>query len=160
MKKILATAIACLSIASVYAESGTFEMQTSGIYNFTTNDFGDSKYTTMSIKITGSVMKSDVSFLKVAALIGADCLGVGIIDSKGTSFSGSCMSIDADGDKFRINFARSNAPGQVNPGTQELIGLTGKFVGMTGKCTYENKQIAVNGVIHAFNLQKCTVFKY
>ena len=38
-------------------------------------------------------------------------------------------------------------------------GLTGKYVGASGKCTYENKSQVMNGVVYGINPVKCNVTK-
>jgi hypothetical protein len=159
MRKILAIAITLFSFSFAFAESGVYEFLGSGPYTFTGNDLGKSKYSVLSVKLATMTLKSDVSFFKVGSTAVSECVGVLTSDSKGNGVDGTCLVTDTDGDKFGLHFQRANNTGQVNPGTETLEGISGKYVGMTGNCTYENKSQTLNGVFYGFNSSKCTVSK-
>jgi hypothetical protein len=159
MKKIALLSLCCFFSFSAFAETGSLETISSGTYQITTNDFGDSKSSVIVTKLAGIVTKSDLSFIKAGALIVSECGGASTSDSKGSKVEGTCLSTDADGDKYKINFSRSNTIGGSNPGTQTWVGLTGKYVGMTATCTYENKSQVISAVVYGSNLNKCTVTK-
>ena len=139
MKKFIGLTCFVLGIVAAHAETGTVGKLDMGTYSITTNDFGNGKYTVITVKIPGVVSKSDISLFKPGSTIISECLGSSTSDSSGTKAEGTCLATDADGDKYKINFSRTNSTGCTNPGTQNWVGLTGKYVGMTASCTYENK---------------------
>ena len=157
MKKIL-TAIVCLiSVASAVAESGQFESVSAGTVTVATNDFGNSRYSITNTSYTGTVIKSNVSFNPVGNISVSQCLGIVTVENSMTSGSGACMASDTDGDKWRLNYVRGDSTPQSVTGTAEMIGLTGKFVNVKGPCTYEQKRLVKDGVIHVTTLLKCSV---
>ena len=159
MKKIAFFIFAFSSFCPAFAETGNIESLSQGTYQITTNDFGDSKYSVISTKLTGITLKSEVSFIKAGLLSVSECSGASVSDSKGSKVDGNCLVTDSDGHKYRVNFSRSNTIGGSNPGTQNWVGLTGKYVGVTATCTYENKSQVLNSVIYGSNLVKCNVTK-
>jgi hypothetical protein len=159
MKKVFSLLLIAFFSAFAHAETGTVESISGGFYQLTTNDFGDSKYTVLVTKLAGTNLKSDVSFIKQGTSFVAECAGSSITDTKGNKVDGTCLVTDSDGDKYKLNFSRSNAIGGNNPGVQSWVGMTGKYVGATGNCTYENKSQVLNGVVYATNAVKCSVSK-
>ena len=159
MKKILIIALAVFTVMLAHAESGTTEAFATAPIHVVTNDFGDHKYTIINIKQGGIILKSDVSWVKAGSTFVAECIGVSTSDSKGSQLDGTCLNTDADGDKYKSTFSRTNNQGQMNPGTQIYTGLTGKYLGVTGTCTYENKSQTLNSVPYGFNTVKCDVSK-
>lgn len=159
MKKILVCLVTTLGIFSAYAETGTIESLSTGTYVNTTNDFGSSKYTVITVKLAGVITKSEVSMFKSGSTSVSECLGSSTSDSTGSKVEGTCLSTDADGDKYKIVFTRTNSAGGTNPGTQSWVGLSGKYVGMTAACTYENKTQTQNATLYGYNSVKCKVTK-
>ena len=157
MKKIL-TAIVCLiSVASAVAESGQFESVSAGTVTVATNDFGNSRYSITNTSYTGTVIKSNVSFNPVGNISVSQCLGIVTVENSMTSGSGACMGSDSDGDKWRFNYVRGDSTPQSVTGTADYIGLSGKFADVKGPCTYEQKRLVKDGVIHVTSLVKCSV---
>lgn len=113
----------------------------------------------ISKKLMGTYLKSEVSFIKAGLTFVAECLGVSSSDGKTPKVEGTCLLIDADGDKYKLNFSRTNASGSSSSGIQNWIGMTGKYIGAKGSCNYENKSQIYNGAIYGINPVKCTVTK-
>ena len=157
MKKIL-TAIVCLiSVASALAESGQFETVSGGIVTATTNDYGNSKYSITNVTYSTLVIKSNVSFLPVGDISVSQCLGTITIENSMTSGVGTCTASDSDGDKWRLNYVRGGTTPQSVTGTAEMIGLTGKYANAKGSCTFDQRRLVKDGVIHITSLLKCSV---
>ncbi len=156
MRQVVIFFFAICTTLTARAESGAVESISGGLYQVTTNDFGDSKYSVFTIKLIGTTLKSDVSFIKVGSTFIAECTGVSTTDSKGPKVEGTCLVTDADGDKYKLNFARNNSS---NGGVQNWVGLSGKFVGATGNCTYEHRPQVHNGAVYGINPSKCSVTK-
>jgi hypothetical protein len=51
--------------------------------------------------------------------------------------NGSCLYVDADGDQVMVNWS-TTAP---YDGTKQIVGGTGKYVGITGKGTFDGTQL-------------------
>ena len=157
MKKIILTVIAACSVGLACAESGTYETVSAGIASITTNDFGDSKYSITNTSYTSRVINSTVSFYKVGAISVSQCLGIITVENSKTSGNGACLSSDSDGDKLRLNYVRGDSTPQSVTGTAEMIGLTGKYVNAKGSCTFDQRRLIKDGVIHLTTLLKCSV---
>ncbi|MFM7698298.1 MAG: hypothetical protein ACKO5X_06650 [Limnohabitans sp.] len=159
MKNIAFCLFFCGLAMAANAETGQVESISGGTYQITANDFGDTRNSVFTTKLAGVVLKSDVSFQKQGSTFIAECGGVSTTDSKGSRAEGTCLVTDSDGDKYKLSFLRANVIGGNNPGTQEWTGLTGKYVGASGKCTYENKSQVLNSVVYGINPVKCNVSK-
>ena len=157
MKKIILTALVACTAGLACAESGTIEIVSAGIVSTATNDFGDSKYSISNSSYTSRVINSTVSFYKVGAISVSQCLGVATVENSKTSGNGTCSSTDSDGDKVRLNYVRGDSTPQSVTGTAEMIGLTGKYVNAKGSCTYDQRSLVKDGVIHITSLLKCRV---
>ena len=55
MKKLIGLTCFVLGIVAAHAETGTVEKLDMGTYSITTNDFGNGKYTVITVKIPGVV---------------------------------------------------------------------------------------------------------
>jgi hypothetical protein len=157
MKKIILTAFVACTVGLAFAESGTYEIVSGGIASTKTNDFGDSKYSISNTSYTSRVINSTVSFYKVGAISAVQCLGIMTVENSNISGNGTCFSSDSDGDKFRLNYVRGNSTPQSVTGTAEMIGLTGKYANAKGSCTYDQRSLVKDGVIHLTSLLKCSV---
>lgn len=156
MRQIFVLFLGVFFALTVRAESGTVESISGGPYQLTTNDFGDSKHTVFTIKLIGTTLKSDVSFIRAGSTFIAECAGSSASDSKGSKVEGTCLVTDADGDKYKLNFSRANSGGG---GIQTWVGMTGKYVGAKGDCTYEHRPQVHNGTVYGINPSKCAVTK-
>lgn len=156
MKQIFILFLGVFFTLTANAESGMVESISGGPYQLTTNDFGDSKHTVFSIKLVGTTLKSDVSFIKVGSTFVAECAGSSASDSKGSKVEGTCLITDGEGDKYKLKFSRANSG---SGGVQTWEGMTGKYVGAKGECTYEHRPQAHNGTVYGINPSKCLVTK-
>ena len=89
----------------------------------------------------------------------SQCLGIVTVENTNTVGNGSCLAVDTDNDKWRLNYVRGDSTPQVGTGKAELIGLTGKYFGMKGSCTYDQKRIVMDAVLHVSTLLNCSVAK-
>jgi len=69
---------------------------------------------------------------------GSQCMGTWqVLDGK-YSDSGYCVTVDADGDKFLMNFKTGPVPaGELATGTWTAVGGSGKYQGMMAKASYK-----------------------
>ena len=159
MKKIFMVEVCLISVASDMAESGQFETVSNGTVSVATNDFGTSKYSITNIRYTVRVINSNLSFFSVGAISISDCLGTVTVENGKTNGSGTCIGNDAEGDKWRINYVRSDSSTTSVTGTAELIGMTGKYANAKGTCNYDQKRLVLDSAIHVSTLLKCSVSK-
>lgn len=77
---------------------------------------------------------------------GSHCMGTwSVLDGKYAD-SGYCVTVDADGDKFLMNFKTGPVPaGQLATGTWTAAGGSGKYQGMVAKANYK----AIGAVVPA-----------
>ena len=159
MKKIILSAYVACSVGLAFAETGKFETVSNGTASVATNDFGNSKYSITNTNYTSRVINSTVTFFKVGDISASQCLGLVTVDNTNTIGNGSCLAVDTDNDKWRLNYVRGDSTPQVGTGNAELIGLTGKYSGMKGTCNYDQKRIVMDGVLHVSTLLNCSVSK-
>jgi hypothetical protein len=66
------------------------------------------------------------------------CTGQYYFDEKGLApTNGSCLYVDADGDKVMINWTDTGS----NAGKKQVVGGTGKYAGITGQGTYKGTDL-------------------
>ena len=159
MIKIILTAFVACTVGLACAESGTYESKAGGTVSTTTNDFGNNKYSITNTSYTGRIIKSTVSYYKVGSINVTQCLGVATVENSKSAGNGTCLSTDSVGDKSRINFVRGETTPQGFNGTLEIVGLTGKFENVKGKCTFDVVRHVLNSTIHLSNHVKCSVSK-
>lgn len=159
MKKIILSAFVACSVGLAFAETGKFETVSNGTASVATNDFGNSKYSITNTNYTSRVINSNVSFFKVGDISASQCLGLITVENSNTIGNGSCLAVDTDNDKWRLNYVRGDSTPQVGTGNAELIGLTGKYSGMKGTCNYDQKRIVMDGLLHVSTLLNCSVSK-
>lgn len=159
MKKLFTAFVCLISVASAIAESGQFETVSNGTVTVTTNDFGSSKYSITNVHYTSRVISSNLSFFSVGTVNVSECLGVTAVENSKSTGSGTCLGTDTDGDKWRLNYVRGDSNSQAITGTGELIGLTGKYANAKGTCSYDQKRLVLDGVVHVSTLLKCSVSK-
>ena len=160
MKKLILTAFVACSVGLACAESGNVETVSHGVIsNALTLDYGSSKSSTAQTRGVGKVLHSDVSFFPVGRVTSFECFGVNSSDGNNQSGTSQCLITDSDGDKLRQNFVRTEATPKLVKGTTDSVGLTGKYLGMTGIGTYELQLIQNNGNTYSSTVVKTKVTK-
>lgn len=159
MKKTFAAIFCLISVTSAFAESGQFEVLSGGSVSVVSNDFGSSNFSITNVRYTNRVISSNLSFFGVGTINTSQCLGTLSSENSKTTGGGTCLGTDTDGDKWRLNYTRTDSTGQTVFGVAELIGLTGKFANAKGTCNYEQKRLVLDGIINVSTLLKCSVTK-
>jgi hypothetical protein len=137
MKKLLVLLSLATSI-SAYA-AAEVEMVGNSIYNLSTVKAGEDTFSITQIKGAIYVIKSNASQLKANSASTLTCVSYTKNVNKNSNLESDCLVKDSDGDTFISIFSRTGSMGNTGAGKQELKGLTGKYVGMNGTCTYEAK---------------------
>ncbi len=153
MKKILACLL--LPVASTaFAESGETETVATGQLHRTEIKVGDDSYGSVNFKLIVVVNHSSMSLFKAGDVLVASCVGSNQRVQGESLVEGNCVMKDADGDTYTSTYSRTGTMGSPGQGTQQVRGLTGKFDGMTGSCTYDAKY-AQNDGVYVISFAKC-----
>lgn len=155
MKKILAASLISFAFASpALAASGETETVSAGPLNAVTIKSGDDTYTALNFKLVLIVQKSTHELFKAGDVMSLSCVGTNNTTGKESVVDGNCVVKDASGDTYAASFSRKGVMGQAGGGTQVIKGLTGKYVGLSGTCTYEAKYPQNDGIYIA-SFAKC-----
>ena len=158
MKKNIALATtfaAALFSSSVYAGSGEAESVSTGQLNRIEIKVGSDTYSVVHFKLTMVINKSTVAPLKAGDVYALSCVGVSNTIGQDSIGEGNCVGKDSAGDSFATTFKRKGVVGQPGAGTQTVRGISGKFVGLEGNCTYDVKY-AQNDGIYLASFAKCS----
>lgn len=146
MKNKLLPLLLCCLVSSAWAGSGNVESVSTGLLNRTEVKIGDNAYSAVNFKLIVVVNKSTFGLLKVGDILTASCVGSNRVVNGDSVVEGNCLLKDAGGDTYSTTYERKGTMGNPGTGTQIIKGLTGKFVGMTGSCTYDAKYVQNDGV--------------
>lgn len=138
MKKHFVALIACLSIAGVNAESFLVESIAIGNIHLSDIKSGSDTFSSWHINIVSVTTKSESPLFPVKGILTNTCIGTSKVVNGSALSEGDCVFKDSSGDSFALHLTRDGvAGGAATLGKASINGLSGKFVGMTGKCTYE-----------------------
>jgi ABC-type uncharacterized transport system ATPase subunit len=146
MKKILSASILSVVIASpALAASGETETLSTGLLNAVNIKAGDDSYSVNHFKMTSVIQKSTHELFKVGEVMALSCVGTNYLVNKESTVEGNCVIKDASGDAYLASYSRKGVMGQQGAGSQTIKGLSGKYVGLSGTCTYEAKYAQNDG---------------
>lgn len=155
MKKILAASVMSAALVSpAMASSGETETVSTGLLNHVTVKSGDDSYAVNHFKLVSVVERSTHELFKAGDIMSLNCVGTNYLVDKESVVDGHCVVKDAAGDTYAATYHRKGVMGQQGAGTQTIRGLTGKFAGLSGTCTYEAKY-AQNDGIYIASFAKC-----
>lgn len=156
-KNILAVCAitATLAASTAMAAPGETESVSTGQLNRAEIKMGEDTYSVVNFKLLMVVNKSTHQSFKAGDVITINCVGINNTLNKESTVDGNCVAKDSAGDSFATTFKRKGVLGQPGAGSQTVKGLTGKFAGMTGTCTYEAKYAQNDGVFIAL-FAKCS----
>ncbi len=154
MKNTLLASLLFLVCSTTWAASGAVELTSTGQLNRTELKLGDDSYSAVNFKLITVVNKSNFGLLKNGDVLTANCVGTNRNVNGNSLVEGNCLLKDASGDTYSTTYERKGTMGNPGTGTQSIKGLTGKFVGMSGTCTYEAKY-AQNDGIYVVSFANC-----
>ncbi len=154
MKNKLLASLLFLSCASTQAASGNLDTTSTGLLNRTEIKLGENSYSSVNFKLIIVVNKSSFSLIKTGDILTASCVGLNKNVNGDSLVEGNCLIKDSAGDTYASTYERKGKMGDPGTGTQNVKGLTGKFVGMTGTCTYDAKY-AQNEGVHVISIASC-----
>ncbi len=144
-----------LSVAStVFAASGETETVSTGLLNRTEVKMGDDSYSAANFKLTVVVNQSSMDLFKAGDVLVGSCVGSNQTVQGASAVEGNCVIKDRAGDAYATTYSRKGTMGNPGQGTQQVRGLTGKYIGMTGSCTYDAKY-AQNDGTYVVSFAKC-----
>jgi len=156
-KNILAAMAVTAAFATpyVFAAPGDVEGVSTGQLNRVEVKAGEDSYSAVNFKLVMVINKSTHELFKVGDIFGLSCVGTNNTVNKESIVEGNCLAKDNSGDTFATTFKRKGQFGQTGTGTQTVRGLTGKYVGLVGTCTYDAKYTQNDGVFIA-SFGKCS----
>ena len=144
-KSIIAAGVFLIFGANAWADSGSFEAVTSLTSNWTTMEHLDGTVTIGSQSGTSTDFNvSGGPFVEGGSNI-FDCLAYIRKTPAGSDMESSCTTTHASGDKLFVRASRKAgdiAEGGGGEGVSRFVGGTGRFEGMTGRCTYTADYLA------------------
>jgi hypothetical protein len=123
-------------------------------YSPTKIDAEADSYFTVNFKPMIIIDKSNFELIKTNDVMGANCVGWSTTEDKSSHYESHCLVKDVDGDTFLINSQRASAGGTPGAGKQQVKGIKGKYVGMTGSCTFKIKNVQNDG-LYIFQFVRC-----
>ena len=141
------TALWCAAGPTAAGESGTVELVTSFVRDYVTFDHADGTVTGGTLRGTTTVTASSGGPFVEGESSLVMCLVYGTRTDAGMDLAAPCTNTDTSGDTW-FWMARRTAgdtePGGGGEGLRELLGGTGKYVGVSGACTYSTRYLAEN----------------
>jgi hypothetical protein len=146
LKKIL-SCLLILCSSSLFAATGEVEL-VFAISSYVPNkiDADADSYFIVGFKPMIIIDKSNFELIKTNDVLAGNCVGWSTTEDKSSHYESHCMIKDADGDTFLINSQRASAGGTPGVGKQQVKGVKGKYVGMTGTCSFKIKTVQNDGL--------------
>ncbi len=152
-KKLLALLLV-LAGSATWAGSANVESVSTGLLNRAEIKVGDDAYAAVNFKLVVVVNKSSFGLFKAGDILTAACVGANQNVNGKSTVQGNCILKDASGDSYTTTYERIGTMGNPGAGKQTIKGLTGKFIGMTGSCTYDAKY-AQNDGLYVISFASC-----
>ena len=136
--------------ANAWADSGTIESVTSLTGNFTTMEHLDGTVTIGNQKGTSTVIKSSGGPFVEGQSNNFQCLAYIRKTSAGFGLESSCTTTYASGEKTFMRASRKIGDieaGGGGEGVSTFVGGTGRFEGITGRCTYKIDYLSDNEMV-------------
>ena len=146
MNKLLCSLLLLLT-STAYSATGEVELVLA-ISSYVPNkiDADADSYFIVGFKPMVVIDKSNFELIKTNDVMGANCVGWSSTEDKTSHYESHCMVKDVDGDTFLINSQRASAGGTPGAGKQQVKGIKGKYVGMTGACSFTIKTVQNDGL--------------
>ncbi|MDP7232774.1 MAG: hypothetical protein QF759_01420 [Alphaproteobacteria bacterium] len=150
---VIAVGTLCATQVAIAAESGAYQLVGSYTHDFTRFDFANQKIVSGPLHGTMTVTQSSGGPFVVGESTVAVCVVYGKKSDAGMDLEAPCTQTDTSGDKL-FTLSKRNVgdtdTGGGGDGRAQIIGGTGKYVGITGSCTYtadylsDNRLVAIN----------------
>ena len=151
MAMALAATMVCAAQAAGAEKSGSFTSIASLQHDYSAVEHPDGTIFAGPIEGTSTVVESSGGGPFAAgghSLV--KCVAYGKRSAAGLDIETACATTDADGDRLNT-FSKRHAgdvdAGGGGEGSIELLGGTGRYAGVTGRCTYETDYLAGNRAI-------------
>lgn len=146
----LAAATACAAQAAGAENSGSFTSIASVEHGYSTVKQGDRTFFGGPIEGTNTVVESSGGSFVVGEHSHVKCVAYGKRSATGLEIESACTMTGTDGDQLYIFSKRSAGDikeGGGGEGGMELLGGTGVYAGVTGRCAYKTDYLASNRLI-------------
>jgi len=138
------------------AESGTYESVISIVTNYTTLEYADQTITGGPSHGKQTLIDSIGELFVKGASSALHCIVLAKKSAAGMDLEAPCTVVDSSGDKTFILYRTKGGDltaGGAAQGTIEIVGGTGKYSGLTGKCAYQISYVPGN---RGVTTQRCT----
>ena len=145
---VIVLALAAQTVAA--DEEGTFRMLRSYQHSYITIDHGAESYTGGILRGTDTILASSGGPFVEGAHSRSECLVFSRGTEAGIALEAPCVNIDQDGDRVYSVAVREQGTigaGGGGDGRWELRGGTGKYEGITGRCTYQTQYLEGGWVV-------------
>lgn len=132
-------ALATLAVASAaLADTGTYEAVYSFAANYTSFEHGNGTVTGGSNRGTTTIIGSSGGVFVQGQSSAQECVILAKKTSAGIDLDSECTVTDVSGEKIFSHAVRRSGETThgSGAGTNEILGGTGKYAGITGHCTY------------------------
>ena len=156
MKKILISFLACFSISSAFAKTFKTEAISVGKVQINSIKSDGNSYSSITVNSVGVTTKSNNTLFPVNGIVTFTCVGTNKTVNGSSMVDGNCVTKDADGDQYESQLKREGVVGEPStPGTAIVKGISGKYVGLTGKCSYEVNFMRTADGMQNVSFQRC-----
>ena len=107
---------------------------------------GDMKHTVAELKGLGNIINSTYAPMPNGTVIAFNCTGSSIEKDGESKLYALCLAKDKDGNEFSIENTRIGMIGVPGPGSSVMRGLSGKYAGLMGNCTYQQTYMMNDGI--------------
>ena len=145
-----AATFVCRAGSAAAEESGSFRMLMSGVHDYTTIDHAGAKVSGGSLTGTAALVRSSGGAFAEDAIHIVTCVAYAWVSEADTDVRGACTLTDVSGDTW---FARAQRrvgdieQGSGGEGRWDLVGGTGKYVGLEGGCRYDTEYLPGNRLV-------------
>lgn len=126
--------------------AGNLSFISNGEFVLDTIKAGDMKHTIAELKGLGNIIDSKYASMPKGTVFAFSCTGSSVEKNGESNLFALCLAKDKDGDEFSIENVRVGSIGVPGPGSSVMRGVSGKFTGLMGTCTYQPTYMMNDGV--------------
>ncbi|MCY4355059.1 MAG: hypothetical protein OXC09_09815 [Truepera sp.] len=146
----LAGVVVLGAVATATAETGTFRLIQVEIHDYTSFELADQTITGGALEGTSTIIESSGGPFVAGENSRSTCMVYAKRSEAGLELESSCVTTNAEGEKLFLLAQRTLGDVEVGRGGEgrlQLLGGSGKFVGVTGSCSYESKYLPDNWIV-------------
>ena len=145
-----ALGVLCAAPSTLAGESGSFSAIATYVRDFTTVEHADGTYFGGSLEGSTTVLASSGDPFAAGGHSLSTCVVFGKRSAAGLDLKTACTTVNASGDTLYLVAERRAGDVEAGGGGEgelELMGGTGVYAGLGGRCAYQTEYLANNQVI-------------